>query len=282
MATFHRNRGILVDIACTTFVGLLVVCINLFTQPTKRGFFCDDESIRYPFLPQTISTGPLAAFCFTLPAFVFLVVEGFRLFDTSTPRDSWHSVSSSLLKNIYELYGIFLFGVGLMQITSDVGKYTIGRLRPHFYDACKPYPEDVCGPGKDHVYVTDYECSGDPDVVAEARLSFPSGHASLAFYSAIYTGVYLHHRLYWRRARLSRLLSQFVLLMLAWYTALSRVMDNMHHATDVLAGIAIGSIWALFMAIFAIDMRLGSNNVTKEELRSLRATPLGTPGPNQV
>lgn len=35
--------------------------------------------------------------------------------------------------------------------------------------------------------------------------------------------------------------------MVAWFTALSRVHDYMHHPSDVLAGLVIGTVWALIV-----------------------------------
>lgn len=34
----------------------------------------------------------------------------------------------------YRVVGIFLFGCACQQLTTDVAKYTVGRLRPHFFD----------------------------------------------------------------------------------------------------------------------------------------------------
>lgn len=45
------------------------------------------------------------------------------------------------LYNIYCMIGMFAFGAACSQLTTDVMKYTIGRLRPHFFTVCQP---DVC------------------------------------------------------------------------------------------------------------------------------------------
>ncbi|CAF4914878.1 unnamed protein product [Pieris macdunnoughi] len=34
----------------------------------------------------------------------------------------------------YRVIGVFLFGCACQQLTTDVAKYTIGRLRPHFFE----------------------------------------------------------------------------------------------------------------------------------------------------
>lgn len=57
----------------------------------------------------------------------------------------------------------------LLQVTVDVAKYTIGRLRPHFLDACRPLSDPCPSSVSGHSYVTDYKCAGDPAVIEEAR-----------------------------------------------------------------------------------------------------------------
>ena len=48
---------------------------------------------------------------------------------------------------------------------------------------------------QDPRYVTDFTCTGgDAARLEDARLSFPSGHASMAAYSSGFTLLYLGHR----------------------------------------------------------------------------------------
>lgn len=56
--------------------------------------------------------------------------------------------------------------------------------------------------------------------------------------------LYLQARFTWRGARLLRPLLQFTLIMMAFYTGLSRVSDHKHHPSDVLAGFAQGALVA--------------------------------------
>ena len=36
------------------------------------------------------------------------------------------------VQHVYKFIGILLFGAACSQLTTDIAKYTIGRLRPHF------------------------------------------------------------------------------------------------------------------------------------------------------
>jgi phosphatidate phosphatase len=49
---------------------------------------------------------------------------------------------------------------------------------------------------------------------------------------------------------------QFSTFIPAWYTALTRITDNMHHYTDVLAGSIIGTSFAILMVNKIIYIKL--------------------------
>jgi phosphatidate phosphatase len=64
-------------------------------------------------------------------------------------------------------------------------KFSCGRLRPHFFDICRPNVSCKAG-----TYVDDYTCTGqDERLIRDAHLSFYSGHASTAFYYATFLAV---------------------------------------------------------------------------------------------
>lgn len=281
MASLHEHKAIIIDVTCVISVGLAVLWYAVYGKPTNRGFFCDDESIRYPYLEQTVSNLLLTVLAFGIPNVLIVCVEGFRLFDTSTPRDSWRSVGIRLLRNCYEVCGVFIFGSGLSQVTVDSAKYSIGRLRPHFWAVCEPAVE--CSSLPSNLYITEYTCNGDPSYTEEGRLSFPSGHSALAFYAAVYAAIYLQHRMLWKGSVLFKHVLQGVLIWSAWFTALSRVFDNMHHPTDVLAGGLIGTFWALIVTTYVVNLNLQQTGEQQEELRSLRQKQVHTTqGANSV
>ena len=79
------------------------------------------------------------------------------------------------------MYLSFLVGAVVTTILTNVGKYTTGKLRPHFLAVCKPdFSKLNCTTGFQKNFITNYECTGDKHKINEARLSFPSGHASHA------------------------------------------------------------------------------------------------------
>ncbi|KAH8258708.1 hypothetical protein KR038_004336 [Drosophila bunnanda] len=238
------------------FVVLLIpICVYEFAvDPVRRGFFCDDESISYPFRDNTITPVMLGLIVGLLPLLLFVLVEYVRHLqagEISATVDLLGWRVSTWYVELARQTTYFCFGMLLTFDATEVGKYSIGRLRPHFLAVCQPQLTDgsLCSdPANLHRYVENYECAGEGysiEDVRQARLSFPSGHSSLVFYAMVYLAVYLQRKLTWRGSKLSRHFVQFVLVMLAWYTALSRVMDNWHHWSDVLAGSLIGVVGAL-------------------------------------
>ena len=87
----------------------------------------------------------------------------------------------------YHQVVLFAFGGLASQSLTDIAKYSIGRLRPHFLSVCSP-SSNPCE-GKDmHQYIEDYTCPEEKNI-RDSRLSFMSGHSSFAAYSAVYMTV---------------------------------------------------------------------------------------------
>ncbi|GBP27235.1 Putative phosphatidate phosphatase [Eumeta japonica] len=102
-------------------------------------------------------------------------------------------------------------------------------------------------------YVQDYSCQGaDLALLKDMKLSFPSAHASFAIYAALFFVLYTHVRVSYRGVKLGVPAAQLVVALAAWYTALSRVAEHMHHWGDVAAGILIGALYAVLVFIFVL------------------------------
>lgn len=73
---------------------------------------------------------------------------------------------------LYKAIGTFVFGAAMSQSLTDIAKYSIGRLRPHFLDLCRPDWKLInCSAG---TYIEDFTCTGDAKQVNEARYVSPS------------------------------------------------------------------------------------------------------------
>ncbi|KAH8407494.1 hypothetical protein KR222_003262, partial [Zaprionus bogoriensis] len=255
----HIFRRIMLDLSLLSCVGITMLGFSLWGEPVKRGFFCSDLSLRHPYKDSTIRSWMLYLLCAAVPISLILLVEFFRAQDkhklSNQPESSGyylcHLELPYWLLECYRKIGTFAFGLGVEQLTTDIAKYAIGRLRPHFYTLCQPVLLDgsSCKDAFNAArYIEEFTCAAtnlSAKRFKDMRLSFPSGHASFACYSMVYLVIYLQRRMHWPRLRMLRHLLQFLLLMFAWYTALTRVSDYKHHWSDVMAGASIGLTYAL-------------------------------------
>ena len=175
------------------------------------------------------------------------------------------------------------------------------------------FDAETCGDWSSPHYVTSFSCPGNPELfpeagerehrVHEARLSFLSGHASLAWYGMVWAAGYLHllaSRLPRRYTlplgvlqvgvysvlAMARVLTscrvaedstvslqykvrvQAGLLAYCALVAVSRVADNKHHATDVVAGALLGAAVALLALVRVAPRSCGRERGEETELRS--------------
>ena len=154
-------------------IALSIYAIFEYTDvfpPTKRGFFCDDQTIRYPRHDSTYPGWAVLVVFFIVPAVVFTVVEG-------------------LIANRYTAcYTLihFSFAFCMSGLLCDSIKAFVGRLRPYFIALCLPgdqlnyYCESTmtmtaaAAANKYIEYVKGYNCTKDADIkeLNKARKSF--------------------------------------------------------------------------------------------------------------
>nr|XP_029505913.1 phospholipid phosphatase 3-like isoform X3 [Oncorhynchus nerka] len=218
-------------------------------HPYQRGFYCSDVSLRYSYKSSTIPSSVLTGVGLTLPSMAIVIGECYRIHHLSEGSKSF--IGNPYVSSLYKQVGVFIFGCAISQSFTDIAKVSVGRMRPHFLDVCNPDWSAInCSLG----YITSYTCKGPESKVQEARKSFFSGHASFSMFTMLYLAFYLQSRFTWRGARLLRPLLQFTLLMMAFYTGLSRVSDHKHHPTDVLAGFVQGALVAYCIVFYVSDL----------------------------
>lgn len=135
-----------------------------------------------------------------------VIGESYRIYFLNEGSKSF--VGNPYISALYKQVGVFVFGCAISQSFTDIAKVSVGRLRPHFLDVCKPDLTTInCSLG----YITDYQCQGPDGKVQEARYgrrhresppsaaiahfdpwvfllrkSFFSGHASFSMYTMLY------------------------------------------------------------------------------------------------
>ncbi|XP_060108335.1 phospholipid phosphatase 3-like [Heteronotia binoei] len=244
-----RKTLVALDVACLLAASVpFFLCEVGLVSPVRRGFFCNDSSISYPLRhSETVSDSVLISVGILITSLAITLGESYHVHNF--PHRSHSVVRNPYVVALYKEIGAFLFGCTVGQSLTNMAKVAVGRLRPHFLAVCRPNFTHVdCSAG----YVEEYSCSGSGE--KEARKSFYSGHASFAMYSMMYLVFYLQARFTWRGARLLRPLVQFVLLMLAMYTGLTRISDYRHHPSDVAVGLLQGALVAYWVAFHVSGM----------------------------
>jgi len=252
-------------------------------HPYHRGFFCDDQNLKHPYLPQTVPIVQCVLIWAAVSTFFIIVVETLRaraeeqagerrnkpFQDNRTP---WIAVE------LYRHFGYFTLGAITTLLFTELSKYTIGRLRPHFLTLCKPkLTSELCDDKFGYKkFVTEDEdeiCEGliNGDVTKkqlhEARLSFLSGHASFSFYCGMFLIIYLQARLsnfprhqsapvkiVYRALKILRPFIQFAMIILSFWISLTRISNYFHHPMDVLTGAVVGMSFALITLMVIADV----------------------------
>ncbi|XP_067654994.1 putative phosphatidate phosphatase [Haliotis asinina] len=253
------------DVVITLLMMLVLGLFEMYGVPFRQGFFCDDDTIKYPYRPNSISVTLLLIVTIVIPLAVMatwdVIFKVYKLRGSLTCRVAWRTVYDAVL--------VFLFGAALTLFITDIGKYSIGRLRPHFIAVCQPDTNTACTGG----YVQDDVCLGtDVKAIAEARLSFPSGHASISFFGMTYFAVFLYARLPKSGPRLLKSFAMALVLSVAFYISLSRVFDYWHHPGDVLFGSLLGVSIAMPLSFFVAKLRPPSATSNKKDAVDSRPT----------
>uniref|UniRef100_A0A0K8S456 Phosphatidic acid phosphatase type 2/haloperoxidase domain-containing protein n=1 Tax=Lygus hesperus TaxID=30085 RepID=A0A0K8S456_LYGHE len=262
-------KKVITDFVVLSAVALPLLVFRLFGTPPVRGFFCNDETIRYPFKDSTVPNIALYFVGLGLPIIVMCVTEiilAHQSTEPTTPVYLFGMRKPLWLVKSYEMVGIFCFGAVCSQMITDVGKYTIGRLRPHFFDVCDP-SVDCSLSMYQYQYITDYTCRGSSSKkLREARLSFPSGHSSFSAYTMVYLAFYIQSRIHWNGSVILKHAAQLCCVLISWATALSRINDNKHHWSDVTVGLIIGTATAVVTATFLSTLFPAKNKIDSLEM----------------
>lgn len=258
---FDKTRlpYVALDMLCVLLAGLPFAILTSRHTPFQRGIFCNDESIKYPYKEDTIPYALLGGIIIPFSIIVMIVGEALSVYYNLLHSNSF--IRNNYIATIYKAIGTFLFGAAASQSLTDIAKYSIGRLRPHFLDVCDPdWSKINCSVG----YVENYICQGNAQKVREGRLSFYSGHSSFSMYCMLFVALYLQARMKGDWARLLRPTLQFGLVAVSIYVGLSRVSDYKHHWSDVLTGLIQGALAAILVVVYVSDFFKERNSPFKE------------------
>nr|CAH8872050.1 unnamed protein product [Trichobilharzia regenti] len=223
-------------------LGLIVINSVLQNiEPYHWGYFPQDDSIKKPYKSSTIPSYVLYVVSSLL--IVITIVIGEVSFGAKTLKTTRRKIPV-ILYPIYDSLIVAFFGYFATISLTDVGKVAFGRLRPNFIDACQPQNLVNTTLG----FVKEFSCVNSNS--RPLRKSFPSGHTSVAIYSAAFLCLYVQLR--FARYRVFpgvRIICQMIFIALGLVVGYSRIIDNKHHWSDVLMGGILGFLLA-FSTLF--------------------------------
>ncbi|XP_016959356.1 putative phosphatidate phosphatase [Drosophila biarmipes] len=264
MSKYSKLARGLCDLLIWAALSVASVLLHKLVRPFRRGFFCGDESLSYPHREGTIGHELIIAIALGVPTAVIAVVELFKqLPETGGKSRADGCRIAQRLGHLYRQAIFYLYGLAMVTFTTMLSKLCIGRLRPHFFTVCQPMLPDGSGCqdaqnlGR---YIDSFTCSNanmSDFQFKQLNQSFPSGHASMAMYAMLYLAIYLQAALSTRVSKLLKHLLQFLFVMFGWYVSLTRITDYYHHWSDVLAGTALGVVFAWLTTAYVADLFVG-------------------------
>lgn len=253
--------------------------IHFAVTPRHRTFSIYDATISYVNHKNTTNGDTIPVAAAIIVPFVLIVISlcvGELILFRKVHRSVTEAVCV-MLHFFIDICVAFLFTIFMTELT----KVATGVLRPDFLYKCEPQNLPVgAGPIKINIGISAndalaaHPCGGDAKTIKDARQSFVSGHASsatvFAFYHCgyfLWTVFYRHRHstmtsIVKRKGRGGAFLKDLgqglavywclILIMFAWFTGVTRIIDNKHSTADVVGGFILGAMIGLVFVIKAV------------------------------
>ncbi|KFP05031.1 Lipid phosphate phosphatase-related protein type 3, partial [Calypte anna] len=148
--------------------------------------------------------------------------------------------------------GVHVFGLCATALVTDVIQLATGYHAPFFLTVCKPNYTLLGTPCDANPYITQDICSGtDKHAILSARKTFPSQHATLSAFAAVYVSMYFNSIIS-DSTKLLKPILVFAFAIAAGICGLTQITQYRSHPTDVYVGFLIGSGIAAYLAFHAV------------------------------
>lgn len=159
-------------IICISIMLAMLWFLRLFDMPI-RGFWCDDNSIRYPHLPMIVDYRILLFVCISFPLILFRLLPSSK---SENPDNSDIDKDNHLARIGPHSFGWdYIIGFILKLVLTTYCKVIIARPRPNFYEICQPTVQ--CESFETH-FISDFNCTTPPHLARNSLQSFFSGHSA--------------------------------------------------------------------------------------------------------
>ncbi|KZS09305.1 Lipid phosphate phosphohydrolase 1 [Daphnia magna] len=248
--TIKITGRVLDVIVLVLVIGGLSLSYSGLIRPRGAGFYCDDETIKFPYRGDTVSVVQLFLGSLLAPILFILPIELVKKWRKSR-EEAVRSYFLSAWRTSWSVWRAVLLGNLAVLVLTEISKSLISEARPHFWDTCQPnVTKEICDSG----YIVEFNCTSDYSnrKILDAQKSFPSGHTSVSFFAAAFMMWYLDRAVQWRHSYFFKPCLQLVWACFAILCALTRITDRRHHWWDVLAGGTLG-LSVAFMLVQAVS-----------------------------
>ncbi|KAJ8357175.1 hypothetical protein SKAU_G00199690 [Synaphobranchus kaupii] len=272
-------------ILASSVVSLYFLELTDVFKPVRSGYSCNDRSLSMPYIEPTHEVVPflmLFSLAFSGPAVTMMIGEGI-LYCCLTRRRSGGGGGAeaninaagcnfnSYIRRAVRFVGVNVFGLCATALITDIIQLSTGYHAPYFLTVCKPNYTMLNTSCDDNTFIMEDICSGaDPAVINAGRKSFPSQHATLAAFSAVYVSMYFNATLT-DSSKLLKPLLVFSYIICAIICGLTRIIQFKNHAIDVYCGFLIGGGIAIYLGLYAVG------NFQPSEDTSIQQIPIRDP-----
>uniref|UniRef100_A0A667X1N6 Phospholipid phosphatase-related protein type 3 n=1 Tax=Myripristis murdjan TaxID=586833 RepID=A0A667X1N6_9TELE len=258
-------------------------------KPVKSGFNCHDRSLSLPYIDPNHEVIPLLmllSLAFAGPAITIMIGEAI-LFCCLSRRKSGAGAEAninaagcnfnSFIRRAVRFVGVHAFGLCATALITDVLQLMTGYPTPYFLTVCKPNYTTLNVSCEQNPYVMEDICSGgDPTAINQGRKSFPSQHATLASFAAVYVSMYFNSTLT-DSSKLLKPLLVFSFIICAIICGLTRIIQYKNHAIDVYLGFLLGGAIAVYLGLYAVGNFQPSEEASNSPLPQIHRPPCSLP-----
>uniref|UniRef100_A0A1A8G8U7 Phospholipid phosphatase-related protein type 3 n=2 Tax=Nothobranchius TaxID=28779 RepID=A0A1A8G8U7_9TELE len=277
-------------ILASSAVSLYFLELTDFFQPVHSGYSCNDRSLSLPYILPRQEVCPLPllfSLAFAVPTVTILIGEAILycyLFRRSSSRQTEANISAagcnfnSYIRRAVRFIGVHIFGLCVTALITDILQLSTGQHTPYWLEVCKPNLTHINVSSCDEAFILEDICSGqDQSLINAGRKSFPSQHATLSAFAAVYISMYFNTVLT-DSAKLLKPLLVFSFTMLAILAGLTRIIQFRNHPVDVYCGWLLGAAIAVYLGVYTVSNFQPSKDCSRSRLPGpvLREPPLSS------
>ncbi|KAJ3599943.1 hypothetical protein NHX12_033895, partial [Muraenolepis orangiensis] len=245
-------------LVASSMLSLYLLGLLQLLQPVQAGYRCHQPSLSRPYVDPADEMVPLImvlSLAFAGPAAAMMLGEGLVYCLHANVEGSITAGGcnfNSFLRRTVRFVGVHVFGLCATWLVTEVLQLATGYHAPFFLTVCKPNYTLISEPCDLNPFITQDICSGhDQQAILAARKTFPSQHATLSSFAAVYVSMYLNANIP-DCTKLVKPVLVFMFCLAAVLSGLTQVTQHRSHEVDVYSGFLIGASIAAYLAFHAV------------------------------